>query len=174
MYSFRFLGGSIGDDKFHCFIVGPQNRYASGPDYEEIHISEAVRRHFVEYETNHPADHCKTPIKHVKIFLSQMIHGMKTYQSFYLELMDDPAIPNVHIHLVENLHGFYFQGRARFLKKGEVLDLLDPASASRAIYMKQKTYAVEFLRKLIKIERITVKHKGRLLALPKKTGGGVK
>ena len=84
-----------------------------------------------------------------------------------MELLNDPMMPMITIKNPSTPYVFYFKGRARFLKREEVISLLPAGSKGLLIFLRQKTYSVEFLRKMITIDRPKFKVTGRRLALPK-------
>lgn len=105
-----------------------------------------------------------------KLFLSQQGFGEPTlFFSFYFRLYaHDEVAPLVTIKPFKpEGNMFHFKARGHFLKKREVLDLLDPEAKSRVFLQRQKMLPLDLLRKIITIDRSVLRQNVRQIRVGK-------
>jgi len=71
--------------------------------------------------------------------------------------MEDGVAPMITIRPFTQKTNFYFKAKGHFLKKKEVLDLLDKESVSWSFMRKQEMLPLQTLRKMITIDRSEIR-----------------
>jgi hypothetical protein len=144
-------GGSV---KFLLFLLNGR---------KELSMSEGKRYSFIERQTIDSSildanlDSWVTACPVVKIFLQEREFGKPMFwQSFYLALgskMEKQIVTIQPRNTMARGHGYMFRAEAKFLKKSEVLQLLDPESIGYSILLKQQMLPVQVLREIVTITR---------------------
>ncbi len=97
----------------------------------------------------------------LKLFMYMGGFGVaKRYYSFYIRLFDDTAaVPSVTIRSLSlsPTDELFFKGKASFLKKSEVLNILDKKAQSRAFIQNQTLPPLDLLHKLITVDKSELK-----------------
>ena len=155
-YNFKFRGGVFkpttqSNEKFLLFfLVGG----------EEIPLYRMLREGLVWRAQNEMAfdlpDEYMTGANVAKIFTSAVDFGEpKQYHSFYFRFVKDNPIVTI-----KGFGGraFYdFMGAISFLKRSEVLALLDEDNPSKKFVKQQQTLPIKTLQELITVDRTALK-----------------
>lgn len=160
MNEFEFKGGiqtrqGGGTCKFLLFLLNGQ---------KEVSLHEAIKFNFAKRKeadsiVNWSPDIYQTdlPIAKLVMFEDAGFGKEKLSQSFWLALGKklERQIVTIKPRLPQAVSaGYHFVGEASFMKKSEVLALLDEESVSAKVLMCQRTPAVSVLKQIINIERI--------------------
>ena len=155
-HSFQFYGGvakpslHVSEKFLMFFVVGGK----------EIPLYQMIRDGLVH------RDPVKGGVYHTgnniaKIFTASQGFGIaKRYYSFYFRFRDSDVNPVVTIKgfAAEGIHRLHnFKGTVTFLKKSEILSILDDESESRIFMERQRTLPVEMLRTLVEVDRSNLK-----------------
>ena len=155
-YHFKFRGGVVkpttqSNEKFLLFfLVGG----------EEIPLYGMLREGLVQREQDDTAfdlpDAYTTGANVAKIFTSAVDFGRpKQYHSFYFKFVE--GNPLVTIKGFGKRSNYKFVGPISFLKRSEVLALLDDDNPSKTFVQRQQTLPIETLKQLITIDRSALK-----------------
>jgi hypothetical protein len=157
-YAFRFKGGVVQPQagasvKFLMFLVNGG---------KEISFFEAKKVGLVDV----PAlDSIRDFAQHsyttncgiVKVFMLEQTFGTKRImQSFYLSLgqkMDRQEVTIQPINTIARAHGFMFHADATFLKRREVLSIIDEKSVAAKMLCGQESLSADVLRQMITIKK---------------------
>lgn len=153
---FDFKGGvqslpGAGTCKFLMFLLNGT---------KEIPLKQAVKLGFVEHQAadsiiNWNPNRYTTNLSILKILVYEDggFGKEKFSQQFWLVLGKklEKQIVTIKPRIMPN---FEFKAEATFLKKSEVLSLIDPESMSAKVLQAQRTPAVSVLKQIIQIERL--------------------
>jgi len=109
-----------------------------------------------------------------KLFMVEAGFGIpKRYYSFYMRILDESEPhPIITVKpLSGDPTGFYFQAKANFMKKSQVLSLLDAEESSVPFIKRQALPPVDLLRKLITVDKSELRKNVRHVRIGKKKGG---
>lgn len=163
-HTFNFKGGvtqigSGGTAKFLLFFLNGN---------KEVSFTEAKRYQFVEQaqqDYNRLANSTErlqpdafvTDLSVVKVMLQESTFGKPKLQQFFFLALGSKLEKQVVTIRPRNLQarglGYQFKAEAKFLKRSEVLALLDPESIGYKVIARQQTPPTEILREIISIER---------------------
>lgn len=91
-----------------------------------------------------------------KLFIGQQGFGIaRKYHSFYMKLLSGPR-PEVTIKPF-SLDTFFFTGKVSFLKKSQVIGLLDKGSESTKFLENQMVLPLDLLRKIVTVDKTDLK-----------------
>lgn len=159
---FEFKGGvhaspASGTCKFLLFLLNGA---------KEISLSQAVKLGFAEHKAADsivnwtPNAYCtEIPVAKVLLYEDGGFGKQKFSQQFWLAMGKklEKQVVTIKPRLEAALAaGFYFRAEAAFLKKSEVLALVDPDSISAKVMRVQQLPAASVLRQIVQIERIGV------------------
>jgi len=166
MHKFKFTGGVANpeprrNEKFLLFFVVGGN---------EIPLYQMVNDGLVQ-RTGYERDEFSTKHKIAKVFISQQGFGIqKRYHSFYIEFRDSTASPTVTVVPFSGPDTqFQFVGNFRFLKKDEILEVLDSESTSYKFAQIQQPLPVKTLNSLVTVDRSHVRKGVRHVRIGRKT-----
>ena len=96
----------------------------------------------------------------LKLFIMETGFGVqKRYHSFYMQLQN-AVVPNVTVHPfgeAYTVERFFFEGKVRFLKKGEAMENLAEGSSSRLFLKKQQPVPIRLLQRMIHVDRSEIR-----------------
>ena len=166
MFQFDFNGGVVKptehvNEKFLLFfLVGGKEI----PMYQMLNDGLAVRPDWekMQYQTN---------FNICKLFVAQKGFGVANrFFSFYMKLLPagDPAsIISVRPFSLEKT-GLYFKSKLLFLKRDEVLKVIDERSESAKWYQKQGMLATRVLQSMVSVDKSEMKRGVRAVRISKK------
>jgi len=156
-YHFRYKGGvnkpdTQSTEKFMMFFV------VGGEDIP-IHIM--IREGLVWRRQDDMGfdlqDEYATGANVAKLFTSAVSFGQpKRFHSFYIRFVPDDPLVTIK-GFGERSKSHFFEGNVSFMKRSEVLSLLDDANPSKKFVVRQQTLPVETLRRLITVDRSALK-----------------
>ena len=160
-YKFSFHGGVFRRDpytieKFLLFwVVGG----------EEIHNYQMLRDSLVVRASEKNPHEFISGHKICKLFLAEQGNRVsRRHYSFYFQLLDE-SNPLVTIRPFDRELDFYFQGHLSFLKKSQVLKLLNKDCQSRTFLLRQEMLPIETLKRLITVDKTVLKRGVRKIRL---------
>jgi hypothetical protein len=155
MAEFSFKGGIRKPDthtveKFLLFFV---------IDGKEIPMFQLLRDGIILRKSEY-GDDFFTGLKVAKLFLHQAGFNLRRrFHSLYFYFDDDPTAKIATILSFSELgSGFYFKGPIRFLKKAEVVDLLNKDELSLKFLERQEPLPVDTIKRLITVEQPHMKN----------------
>ena len=132
----------------------------------EISFSQAIKSGFVENKIPQSVTHwnpqlfmSKLPIVKIMIHETGGFGKPKLSQTFFLALGQklERQVVTIKPKMTEARRaGFYFKADASFMKKSEILQILDPNSISAKIISMQQQPPVSVLKQIISIDHIGV------------------
>ncbi len=135
---------------------------------KEISFSQAAKSGFVENKIPQPVTGWNPNLFTSKLpIVKLLIHELggfgkpKFSQTFFLVLgrkLERQVVTIKPRMSAARLAGFYFKADASFMKKSEVLQILDPNSISAKIIASQQQPPLSVLKEIISIDRIGVPH----------------
>lgn len=151
MYEFSFSGGKTNvspheTEQFYLFFLvnGREVSFYSLRKQGIIQKGESERSYLSPYPF------CKVFMYHAGF------SRQKRMYSIYLELLPYPAT-KITLDTLVSTETFYFKARAHFLKKSEILQLLDKKENSYKFVEKQGPLPLAFIQTYIKVDRSEVK-----------------
>lgn len=93
----------------------------------------------------------------LKVFIGHQGFGVqRRYYSFYMQMTEEHR-PTVRLQSVVERSPYYFSGKVHFLKKNQIVELLNPDQPSLQYLNRQAIIPVEVIRSLISVDRTSMK-----------------